>query len=133
MTTLARGPSMFIRNTIVGCWTIGFHYLAVLASGDDYGMGASTNVDNVAEVAVGVVEGVADLLVMALCCYLASHVSFLVPDPLTFGVVPLHLNSDHDARRRRRGRLVIGVGASIWSWDWSSVHLGVEEKFIVIT
>ena len=64
MTTLARGPSIFIRNTIVGCWTIGFHYLAVLASGDDYGTGVSTNVDNVVQVIVRVVERVAELLLM---------------------------------------------------------------------
>jgi hypothetical protein len=67
MTALARSPIVFIRNTVVGGWTVGFHFLALLPPKDDHCTGVSADVDDVAEITIGVVERVADLLVVALC------------------------------------------------------------------
>ena len=89
-------------------------------------MSISTNVDDVAEFTIGVVEGVANLLLMSFSCEAAPHVPLLVANPLDLTFVTLHMDGDCDIGRRWRK---ICVGVLNWSWD----HLIIGEEFIVVT
>ena len=97
MAALAWSPLIFIRDTIIGGWTVGFRFLAFLLHGDDHGTGVSANVDDIAEITVGVVEGVADLLMTALCCLMTPYVPFLITDLPALTFVTIHLNGNRDA------------------------------------
>ena len=59
VTALARSAAMLIGDMIVGSWIVGFHFLMLLPPRDDHSAGISANVDDVAEITVGVVEEVA--------------------------------------------------------------------------
>ena len=63
MTALAWVPLVVIGQFVVGGWAVCFRFFTFLFPGDDDGPSVATNVDNVTEISVGVVEGIACLLV----------------------------------------------------------------------
>ena len=96
MAALAWSPLIFIRDTIIGGWTVGFRFLAFLLHGDDHGTGVSANVDDIAEITVGVVEVVAKLL-MTLCCKAAPDASLLTVYFLQFVLFIIQVHGDCDS------------------------------------
>ena len=66
-----------------------------LSSGDDDGASVSADVDHVAEISVGVVKGVADL-VTALSNDATPDISLLVSDLLLLICVLIQVDSDRD-------------------------------------
>ena len=65
---------------------------------DDYA-GITPDVDDVAEITVGVVKGVAKLLTM-LYCEATPHASLLIADLLQFVLLIIQVHSDCDTWRR---------------------------------
>ena len=68
MAALAWVPVVVIRQFVVGGWTVCFRFFTFLFPGDDYSPSVAADVDNVAEIGVGVVEGIACLLVAQSAC-----------------------------------------------------------------
>ena len=59
---LARRLLMVVDDAVVGGGAVGLGLLAFLALRDDDGAGISPNVDDVAEVVIGVVMGISNIL-----------------------------------------------------------------------
>ena len=77
MATFAWSLIIVIRYAVIGGWTVSFCFFTFFSSIDDNCASITPNVDDIAEITVGVVEGVANLL--AAFCYKATHhVSFLI-------------------------------------------------------
>ena len=121
MKALARSPLVVIGDTVIGSWTIGLCFLAFLSSGDDHGTGVSADVDDIAEVAIGVVEGIVDLLLTAFCCEATPHVPLQVVCFPEFAIVTLHVDGDCDTWRSRRE-------INFFCWDCFSTG----EEFVVV-
>ena len=68
---------------------------------DDDCAGITPDVDDVAEITVGVVKGVAELLA-TLRCQAAPHAALLIADFIQFIMVVIQVYSDCDTWRRRR-------------------------------
>ena len=81
------------------------------------------DVDDVAEITVGVVKGVTELLA-TLRCQAAPHAALLIADFLQFILVVIQVYSDCDTWRRRRD-LVLDCGCL--------VDICIREEVVVVT
>ena len=78
MATFAWSLIIVIRYAVVGGWTVGFCFLVFFPPRDDYCASITANVDNVAEVTVGVVQCITNLLLASFCSDASPHVSLLL-------------------------------------------------------
>ena len=84
--------------------------------------GVSPDVDDIVEITVGVVKGVAELLT-TFCCEAVPHASLLIADLLHFVLLILKVYSDYDTWRWWRNLVV---------HCFCLVGLCVKEEFIVV-
>ena len=93
MAPLSRVVPVDVGYPIVGCRTVSFDCFMVFPFVDDDNFRTATNIDNIVQVAAGVVKGVAKLLVV-FC--LEIYISLLVLNLLR---VAAQVDSDRDSWR----------------------------------
>ena len=80
MAALAWVPLIVIRQFVVGSWTVCFRFFMFFFPGDDDSPSVATDADNVAEIGVGVVEGIACLVVAYCACTSPEFLLMLTND-----------------------------------------------------
>jgi hypothetical protein len=134
-------PRVVVWKAVVGGRAISLCFLSFFPLGDDHTLCVMTDVNNFAEVAVGVVERVAVVLVTVFCCALVPESSLLIADPtvlveIQFLLLVFMFDGDCLAWLSRRSIMTDG-GLDFCHHYQASIHVVgevlVEFVYVVVT